>query len=61
MGAASVVILQVSPGRAELFDGDGRVQSLDNAGDFAFAEPGRDLELRNAGLDPMTLVVFEAR
>lgn len=57
----AVVIVQVSPGRAGFSTGDGRVQSLTCAGNFTFADPGRDFELRNAGPDPVTLVVIEAR
>lgn len=56
-----IVIVQVSPGRAELSDGEGQPQILAAAGDFAFAEPGRVTELRNPGPDPVTLVVIEAR
>jgi quercetin dioxygenase-like cupin family protein len=56
-----VVIVQVSPGRAELSDGEGQPQKLATAGDFAFAEPGRVTALRNPGPDPVTLVVIEAR
>jgi quercetin dioxygenase-like cupin family protein len=56
-----VVIVQVSPGRAELSDSEGQPQILAAAGDFAFAEPGRESRLRNVGPGPVTLVVIEAR
>lgn len=56
-----VVIVQVSPGRAALSDGGGQLRTLGSAGDFAYVEPGGESRLRNAGPDPVTLVVIEAR
>lgn len=56
-----VVVVQVSPGRAEVADGDGTSQALTGPGSFAAAEPGHDFELLNSGSQPVTLVVIEAR
>jgi mannose-6-phosphate isomerase-like protein (cupin superfamily) len=56
-----VVVVQVSSGRTDVFDGDGTSQTLAGPGSFAAAEPGHDFELRNSGTQPVTLVVVEAR
>ena len=56
-----VVIVQVSPGRAEVADSDGTSRALTGPGSFAATEPDREFELRNPGTQPVTLVVIETR
>jgi len=56
-----VVVVQVSPGRAELLDGSGVSQALTGPGSFAITEPDHAWELRDSGAQPVTLVVIEVR
>jgi hypothetical protein len=56
-----VVIVQVSPGRADLVVADTATRSLTRPADFSYVESGRDFDLRNTGAIPSTFVVIAAR
>jgi quercetin dioxygenase-like cupin family protein len=54
-------VVQVTEGKVHVSRPDGITAELDQAGDWAWRDPGTPFTLTNAGTSPVTVVVNEAR